>query len=180
MNEPFSGEIGDVIVDLPLSREKLATGGKFPVSFTRYVPCDTCKGAGRKAGTPACGDCEGKGRVEKKLEDAPSAFLIDCPKCSGRGHAEADACPDCTRGYTKTSATMDIEVPALSSPGAQLRIPDQGHVRPDKPRGNVIVVLLANDPTATLGTTTKSKPGTMMLFLVVCVVVLVVALMLAR
>lgn len=174
-------DVGDVIVELALPREKLATGGTFPVSFVRHVPCATCKGTARKAGAPGCADCEGKGRVEKKLEDATAAFLIECAKCGGRGHAVEDACADCPRGFTKTDVTMEVEVPPLSTAGVQLRIPEQGHVRPEKPPGNVVVVLVASDPTTTEDRSpAAAKAGSMVIFLFVCVVVVVVALMFAR
>ena len=81
----FSGESGDVIVELRVPRETLAVGGKIPVSFNRRVPCETCKGSGRAAGAPACVKCEGKGRVSHDVTDG------DAPGRGRAGESHVDA-----------------------------------------------------------------------------------------
>ena len=175
------GESGDVIVDLRLPRETLILGGKIPVSFDRRVPCETCKGSGRAEGAPACEKCEGKGRISTEVVEggATQTYVSTCPTCDGRGHAMAHACKECDRGYSKVPATVEIDVPAGSAVGMQLRVPEQGHLRAGKPPGNVIVVL-ASDPSPPEQSAAAQKLPAMMILVVMTVFILILAFVMAR
>jgi DnaJ-class molecular chaperone len=137
--DPFAGEIADVILELRLPRETLATGAKVPVAITRRVPCSVCKGVARDEGTPACTECE--------------------------------------RGYTKVDASVEVEVPPGAGPGMQLRVPGQGHARPDKPQGDVVVVLAAGAPEASAA---AQKLPLFVVFVIVTIIVLILAVQMAR
>ena len=180
---PFTGETGNVIIELRLLRETLAVGGKLPVTFTRRVPCETCKGSGRAEGAPACEKCKGDGRISHEVVEGgvTETIVTTCPTCDGRGHATVDACQACERGYTNEPASIDVEVPAGSAVGMQLRVPAQGHRRPDKPQGDVVVVL-TGDPSSPVSDKSPAaqKLPSLMVFLVLTVVVLIVALMMGR
>jgi molecular chaperone DnaJ len=176
----FSGDTGDVIVELRLSRETLAVGAKIPVSMTRRVPCDTCKGTGRQEDAPACAKCGGEGRISTEVTEdgATSSFVSTCGTCDGRGHSAEHTCKACERGYTKVEDSVEIEIPPGSAAGMQLRVPGKGHMRPDRPQGDVVVVLasgLQQDTSAA-----AQKLPSFIVFFIVTIVVLVVAFMMAR
>jgi hypothetical protein len=139
--DAFAGDLPDVILEVRLPRETLAVGGKVPVSFTRRVPCATCKGVAREVteGTAPCAECE--------------------------------------RGYTKQEASAEVDVPAGAGPGMQLRIPGQGHIRPDKPQGDVVVVLAAGAPEASAA---AQKLPAFAVFVIITIIVLVLAVQMAR
>ena len=177
----FSPESGNVIVELRLSRESLAVGTKVPVSFTRRVPCETCKGKGRAEGAPACAKCDGKGRISQELleGDKMETFVSTCPTCDGRGYAQEHACKECEKGFSKVPASVEVEVPMGSAAGMQVRVPGQGHVIPEKPQGDVVVVL-SGDPAPAEKSPAAQKLPSMMVLLVITIVVLVLAIIMGR
>jgi DnaJ-class molecular chaperone len=179
--DAFAGETGDVIVDLRVGRETLILGGKIPVSFERRVACETCKGSGHTEGAPPCEKCAGKGSISTEVIEGGSAhtYVSTCPTCDGRGYAGEHACKQCDRGCTKVPATVEVEIPAGSAAGMQLRVPEQGHFRKGKPPGNVVVVV-SSDPIREERSAAAQKLPSMMILLLMTVVVLVLAFVMAR
>lgn len=182
--DTFTGESGNAIVELRLLRETLALGGKLPVTFNRRVPCERCKGSGRKEGSPSCEKCKGEGRISHEVVEGgvTEKVVATCPTCDGRGYALVDACGECERGYVKEPATVDVEVPAGSAVGMQLRVPGQGHRIKDKPQGDVVVVLTGDpSPSATSDKSPAAqKLPSMLIFLVLTIVALIFAVMMGR
>lgn len=169
-------ETGNAIVELSLSAEALSAGGKFEVAFDRRSPCTTCKGIGRKEGAPACEKCSGKGTIPRVIEgsDPPITITPACDVCEGRGHAAEHACPECERGFTKANAKVEVEVPSHSRAGEQLRLKEQGHLRADGSKSDVIVVLGRNaEPPPTI----RSNPVTLAMFVIVAFLVLLFAIL---
>lgn len=179
--DAFSGESGDVIVELRLSRETLAVGATLPVSFTRRVPCETCKGSGRAEGAPPCEKCNGKGRVSHDVTEggADATFVTTCGTCDGRGHAAEHACKHCQSGYTKVDDSAEVEIPMGSGSGMQLRIKGKGHVRPDKPQGDVVVVLSSGLENKDISVA-QAKAPMMLVYLLLTVVFVILAVLFAR
>lgn len=82
-----------------------------------------------------------------------------------------------TDGETKVEATIEVDVPPRSGAGMQLRVVAQGHVRHDKPLGDVVVVLA----TATEESSQAAqKLPSFIALVVVTIIVLVLALRMAR
>jgi DnaJ-class molecular chaperone len=178
--DAFSGESGDVIVELRLPRETLAVGAKLPIALTRRVPCETCKGTGREEGAPPCAQCHGKGSISHEVTEGgeTSSYVTTCGTCDGRGHAAEHMCKACDRGYTKVEASAEVDIPAGSGPGMQIRVPGQGHIRPDKPQGDLVVVLGAGLQPET--SAAAAKLPSFVAFAIVTMIVIALALMMGR
>lgn len=109
----------------------------------------------------------------------PVSFMrrVPCATCAGRAPDTGPACTECERGYTKVEATAEVDVPAGSGPGMQLRVSGAGHVRPDKPPGDVVVVLARAIEQASPA---AQKLPSFILLIVVTFVILALALRMAR
>ena len=180
----FTGDSGNAIVELRLLRETLALGGKLPITFKRRVPCETCKGSGRAEGAPACEKCKGERRISHEVVEGgvTEKVVATCPQCDGRGYALVDACKECERGYTKEDASVDVEIPAGSAVGMQLRVPGQGHRLTDQPQGDVVVVLTGDPSAATVSDKSPAaqKLPSMIVLLLLTFLALIVAVMMGR
>lgn len=107
----------------------------------------------------------------------PVSFMrrVACARC--KGSTPEPACTECEGGYTKAEATVEVDVPPGSGAGMQLRVPGQGHIGPDKPQGDVIVVLATAAEEASAA---AQKLPSFILLLAVTIIVLVIAVRMAR
>ena len=181
----FTNESSDVIVDLRVAREILVVGGKIPLSFVRRVACETCKGTGRNEGAPMCSTCEGKGRVSRDVtepgETKPTTYVSTCEACDARGHAAEHSCKECERGLVKRDASVEVDVPAGAAAGMQIRVPNEGHILPGKPQGNLVAVISSElGSGAGEQTPAGAKLPALIAFIVVTILVLVMASMMVR
>lgn len=112
------------------------------------------------------------------------ARRVVCSSCKGTGRKEdqeeavEQSCSECHAGFTKVETTAEVDVPPGSGPGMQLRVAGQGHMRREGPQGDVVVVI--SSPLAPETSEAAQKLPAMMVFFLLTIVVLVLAMMMAR
>lgn len=139
----------DLAKEVQITLKDSFIGSKVEVSYQRFVPCETCKGAGAQPGTKieTCKSCNGQGQVH--FTKGFFMYTQPCTSCHGLGYKIAAPCSTCSgvsrvRSYEKFS----VNIPAGVYDGAELRIKDKGdagvyggtsgdlfikvHVMPDK------------------------------------------------
>jgi len=122
----------DVRADVSLTLEEAAVGVVKSIRFNRNERCETCHGAGAKAGTKpdVCTFCGGHGQV---LQSAGILRVqTTCPQCRGAGSVIRDPCPDCRgRGVQVRSVELEVSIPAGVDDGMRVRLSGEGEASPD-------------------------------------------------
>ncbi len=141
---PSPGESLQVEVEVTL--EEVARGGRKTVRVPHAVSCATCRGTGARGGElRTCSQCNGTGQTSTSRRRGFSQFvtITSCPRCGGRGRWAEAPCPVCGgRGTTEQTSTLDIKVPAGAPDGIRLRVPGQGEAGDaGAPPGDLYVVV---------------------------------------
>jgi molecular chaperone DnaJ len=120
----------DYEVELSISFEEAARGGK--KSFVTNAPgaCDACHGIGSADGRPhPCPTCQGNGQVSQRARKTGGFFSVTtpCPLCHGTGVDPAAACPRCRGARIETHPrTIEISIPQAVGEGTVLRLRQMG------------------------------------------------------
>jgi molecular chaperone DnaJ len=137
----------DVLVQLQLELEDVATGVQRPVEVEVAVGCDACDGAGSASGAAAtrCETCGGAGQVQRVVRTAfgQMATASPCPRCDGGGRTVDDPCTACGgEGRRLERRTLTVEVPPGVDDGDRLRVTGAGEAgRRGAPSGDLYVEL---------------------------------------
>ena len=121
----YSG--ADLQVGIEISLEEAAKGVKKRINIPTYEECDVCHGSGAKPGTSAstCSTCHGSGTVH--VRQAIFQMQQTCPTCHGTGKEIKDPCVKCRgEGRTKTSKTVEVNIPAGIDDGQRIRLSGEG------------------------------------------------------
>jgi molecular chaperone DnaJ len=127
-------------VELALAFGQAMRGGDFPITVTRQEPCTECKGSGmRHFAEVRCGRCQGSGTV--RWARGHMVFSKDCVSCGGSGRLRQQPCVSCgALGLLPRSETVTVRVPAGTTDGQVLRLPQKGHAGTgDAVRGDLYV-----------------------------------------
>lgn len=124
---------GDLQIKLKLSLEEIATGTSKKIKVKKYVPCDTCGGAGGKKGSRMmdCIACGGSGEVRQVAQSlfGQVVNVTTCDRCNGEGKIIADPCHTCHGdGRLIGHKMIDVEVPAGVSTGNYIPLRGEGNV----------------------------------------------------
>jgi len=142
----------DARVEVELSLEEVAQGGRKEVTVHYPMTCPACRGTGAEGERlVTCPTCNGRGQVSASQRRGYSQFITitTCPKCNGRGQWPERPCPRCSgEGRIAEQRTIAVEIPPGVPDGVQLRVPGRGlagdagapsgdlyvavHVRPDE------------------------------------------------
>jgi len=133
-NADIALDDADVLIDftrpsasLPLIEKCAAKGIKKRINIPTYEECDVCHGSGAKPGTFAstCSTCHGSGTVH--VRQAIFQMQQTCPTCHGTGKEIKDPCVKCRgEGRTKTSKTVEVNIPAGIDDGQRIRLSGEG------------------------------------------------------
>jgi molecular chaperone DnaJ len=123
---------GDILVEVELDLEEVASGVRREVSFDAVGACEHCHGNGAEPGTPieACERCGGAGQL-RRVARTPFGQMVQgvpCDACGGAGKIPETPCAECGgSGRTRGSRKQAVEIPAGIESGQRLRVSGAGH-----------------------------------------------------
>lgn len=126
---PPRGE--DLHYSIDIDFEQAIRGFTTEISLHRSAPCTSCSGSGARpgAGTIACPECEGTGRVP--VGEALLGMERPCGRCGGRGRIPGQACPACAgRGRLPRAERVKVKIPAGVDTGSKIRLAEMGEAGP--------------------------------------------------
>jgi molecular chaperone DnaJ len=116
----------DVVVDLELSFEEAAEGGRRTMTLDLPSPCDACEGSGLQArAQDRCPTCRGTGLSSRRSRDHRAFVAVSaaCETCEGTGRGPSRACPDCGgEGDVRQRRTIDVAIPPAVDEGTTIRL----------------------------------------------------------
>lgn len=117
----------DISMEVSISLETAATGGKQVINVSKKDTCPACKGTGARPGTQpkTCPSCSGRGTISM----SQGFFSVNrpCPRCYGRGTIIENPCSSCKGiGEVNVSRKFAINIPAGIEDGTVLRLSGQG------------------------------------------------------
>ena len=120
---------------LEISLEEAVFGVKKQLQVRTAVVCTTCEGSCCAPGTSprTCQVCNGRGSVIRSTRTflGQMQSAIPCSACAGHGTTIPDPCPECSgEGRVRTTATMQVEIPAGVQTGHRVKLSGQGAVGP--------------------------------------------------
>jgi len=141
----------DIEVELPVSLEKIATGGEETIRFSRLAPCTECGGSGAKKGTQprTCATCQGTGQktTTRREQGVILRRSVPCPDCGGQGTVIDKPCPSCDgRGQVERDESLDVSIPAGAEDGLILRVAGKGYAGEAGARAGDLLVVVRSAP----------------------------------
>lgn len=137
----------DFQMEVEITFQDVANGGKHEIEIPAYHECDTCHGSGAKPGTSpqTCTMCAGRGVV--RTQQGFFTMQRTCPRCDGEGQVITDPCKDCDgKGFTRELETLEIDIPAGISDGQRLRWVGKGAPgEQGGPPGDLYIVVRLED-----------------------------------
>lgn len=117
----------DVEVTVNMSFDDALKGAYVPVTMTRDMACETCKGLGSAPGTlpQTCPTCGGRGTVA----ESQGLFGLSrtCPNCAGRGQIIQSPCPTCGgAGFVRTPRKTKVHIPPGVSDSSRIKFKGKG------------------------------------------------------
>jgi molecular chaperone DnaJ len=123
--EPIRGH--DLAKEISISLKESYLGTKKEISYYRFFPCETCHGAGMKAGTSAkeCSTCHGAGQMT--FRQGFFMYSQPCSACGGQGYTIPSPCPTCNgQSRIQRYDKFTVTIPAGIYNGAELRVAGKG------------------------------------------------------
>jgi molecular chaperone DnaJ len=137
----------DLRYDLRITFAEAMKGTEKDIEFPVLDRCETCGGAGAKAGSApvTCPGCNGRGEV-RTVRDTMLGQMINvapCPRCRGEGRIVDDPCEACRgEGRTERTKRLRVTVPPGIDDGHQIRLSGEGEVgRRGGPAGSLYVAV---------------------------------------
>ena len=124
-NAPQQGE--DLRYAVEIDFEDAMYGVDKKINVSRYETCEKCSGSGCAEGTgkKTCTRCGGSGTLN--ISQGFFSVRQTCPNCSGTGQIIDKPCSSCHgQGRVKSSAPLQIHIPAGVDNGTQIRVPGKG------------------------------------------------------
>jgi len=117
----------DLRYNMEISLIESFSGKTAQIRIPTSVTCETCSGAGAKAGTKpkACPMCGGHG----KIRHAQGFFTLErtCPNCQGRGQVIESPCASCAgSGRVTRERTLSVNIPSGVEDGTRIRLAGEG------------------------------------------------------
>jgi molecular chaperone DnaJ len=130
-------------LDVRVSFQVAALGGRIEIRVPLEVECTRCEGRGAEPGTPVetCPQCGGSGSVS--LVQGGFAVQRPCPRCYGRGTLIQEPCTKCRgEGSVTERKRVKVRIPALTEDGHRIRMRGQGEPGPaGGPPGDLILTV---------------------------------------
>jgi molecular chaperone DnaJ len=138
-------------LQLEVSLEEAAQGGKRTVKVNKQVACGDCGGSGARKGSQptSCSHCRGQGRVRQVRQSLLGQMVTEaaCPHCQGAGRVIEDPCGSCRgTGTVRGEETLEIKVPAGVSTGNYMELEGKGDMgEAGAPAGDLRVVFTVQE-----------------------------------
>ena len=121
----------DIGVDITISFQESAAGGKKEVTTRLPQTCSRCSGNAAEPGTPIkeCTTCQGSGQVSTTRQTMLGTFAQTtvCPECRGEGKKAEQACTQCRgEGRELREQTLAVDIPAGIADGQTIRLSGKG------------------------------------------------------
>lgn len=135
----------DIEVDVEITFKEMAQGVKKDIHLRKLSRCDVCHGTGGKPQSKeeTCGDCKGKGRVQRAVQTILGTFAqtVPCERCHGRGKIYREKCAECHgAGRLQKEEQFSLEIPSGVSDGQTLSVAAMGAAGEDgAPAGDLFV-----------------------------------------
>ena len=118
-------------MDLRLTFEEAARGGRRVFELYKTVQCDHCGGSGGEPGSEVntCKNCNGAGQVTRSQRTIFGVMRMQetCPDCRGEGKTVSKRCSRCSgSGLRKEAREIAIDVPPGIDNGETLRLAGEG------------------------------------------------------
>ncbi len=135
----------DFEIELPLAFHEAVFGCEKKIDITFKAPCGDCEGTGAKdAKLETCDYCQGQGQV--LMRQGPMQFAQTCPKCHGEGQTIAQKCGSCSgKGYHEEDDTVTIKIPAGVDSGNRLRAQGYGNEAKNGSRGDLYLTFYVEE-----------------------------------
>lgn len=131
----------DLQYELEVSLEDAVAGTTVDIRIPTKEECDACHGTGAEPGSDVqvCPTCHGQGQV--RVQQGFFTVQTTCPTCHGAGKIVKNPCKKCRgEGYTKTSKTLSVKIPAGVDNGDRIRLQGEGEIgEKGAPRGDLYV-----------------------------------------
>lgn len=115
----------DTYAGIELSLEEAFTGVTKPMTFTRTVDCDACKGSGAES-YKECDKCNGTGSA--KTSKGFFKMTQACTECAGTGKKKISICKKCAgRGKILRTDTFNVKIPAGADNGSVVNLKGKGN-----------------------------------------------------
>ncbi len=137
----------DLLVELSLTFEEAAFGGRHDVAVDTLVGCSRCSGSGCEPGThpSRCARCGGSGEIQDVSRSVFGTVMTSrpCTVCAGTGEEIAAPCRECGgEGRLRARHSVGVEIPAGVADGMELRVSGEGSEgRAGGPPGDLYVSL---------------------------------------
>jgi len=127
----------DFEIELPLKFHEAIFGCEKKIDIRYKAPCGDCEGTGAKdAKLETCDYCQGQGQV--LMRQGPMQFAQTCPKCQGQGQSIKEECGSCHgKGYHEEEDTVTVNIPAGVDSGNRLRAQGYGNEAKNGQRGDL-------------------------------------------
>ena len=122
----------DVLVEIELALDEVASGVTREVSYMAADSCGRCQGRGAEPGSglTTCSTCGGLGQVQTVGQSLLGRVVRQqvCIDCSGAGKIIVEKCTSC-RGHGRVEGhhTLAVDVPAGIHDGQRIRLSGRGH-----------------------------------------------------
>jgi molecular chaperone DnaJ len=121
----------DVLAEVEMTLEEVATGVEREVEVTTLQECDECAGSGAAPGTfpSRCDTCGGTGEMRQVQRTMFGNVMTasTCMQCRGTGQEITTPCPRCSgAGRFPINETLTVAIPPGINDGAQLRVRGRG------------------------------------------------------
>jgi len=141
----------DLLEEIEITLEEVATGVEREIAVSRYVTCEECAGEGAEPGTQRakCPTCRGVGRVRYQQRSMFLTFSqeAECPDCRGTGIHIAKPCPKCKgSGRRRKTEKRTVSVPPGIEDGQRIRYTGGGDAGPLGSAGGDLYVRLHARP----------------------------------
>jgi molecular chaperone DnaJ len=117
----------DLRYNMEITLEEAFRGKSAALKIPTSATCETCSGAGAKAGSKpkTCSTCAGHGRV--RAQQGFFSIERSCPTCHGRGEVIDNPCPACSgSGRVTKEKSLSVNIPAGIEDGTRIRLANEG------------------------------------------------------